>query len=122
VRNGTPVIDLSPVEQDILGDMAFDSHGVGELVGFIRSANPYFNDSDIFHKLRALLERWIGRGWLKVCDSHKRRAGPSTVGDLLLLLDRVGPDAMDVESDVELPEVGLTDQAFDDVEWLRRDG
>ena len=113
------MIELSPLEQDILGDMASDSHGVGELVGFIRSANPYFTNFDIFGELRALLQRWIGRGWLQLCDSSQRRAGLGTIHDLLPFLDRVGPDAMHVDSDVPLPEIGLTDQAFIDIEWLR---
>ena len=113
------MIDLSPLEQDILGDMAWDSHGVGELVGFIRSANPYFDNFQIFRDLRALLDRWIGRGWLKMAESSERRAGVATIGDLLPFLDRVGPEAMDVDSAVPLPEIALTDQAFDDVEWLK---
>jgi hypothetical protein len=113
------MIALTPLEQDILGDMAGDSHGVGELVGFIRSSNPYFTNFDIFADLRALLERWIARGWLRLCHSPERRSGLSSIQDLLPFLDRVGPDAMDVESKVTLPEINLTDQAFIDVEWLR---
>ncbi len=113
------MIPLTPLEQDILGDMAGDAHGVGELVGFIRAANPYYTNSEIFAALHALLARWIDRGWLRLHGASHSRTGLNDVGDLLPYLDRLGSDAMDPESDLPLPALDLTDQAFVDITWLR---
>ena len=113
------MIQLSPLEQDILGDMASDSHGVGELVGFIRSANPFLNNTEIFQELCDLLDRWIARGWLQLRPSLAHPTDLTSIDQLLPFLNRVGPDAMDIHSNTALPEVDLTDQAFVDVEWLR---
>ena len=48
-------MELTELEQDILGDMAGDSHGVGELVGLIRSRDPEATNEAIYTRLRALL-------------------------------------------------------------------
>jgi len=117
--DSTHMIQLSLLEQDILGDMASDSHGVGELVGFIRSANPFFNNGEIFRELYDLLDRWIARGWLQLRPSLAYPTDLKSIDELLPFLNRVGPDAMDIDSNAVLPEVDLTDQAFVDVEWLR---
>jgi hypothetical protein len=98
--------------------MAWDSHGVGELVGFIRSTDPAQSDATIFATLRALLTSWIERGWLDLGPSH--RAGLGDVRELVPFLDQHGPaGVVALDSDLRLPEVDLTDRAFADVEWLR---
>src|SRR2546426_503765 len=99
--------------------VASASHGVGELVGFIRSANPFFNNGEIFRELYDLLDRWIARGWLQLRPSLAYPTDLKSIDELLPFLNRVGPDAMDIDSNAVLPEVDLTDQAFVDVEWLR---
>ena len=110
---------LTPLEADILGDMAWDAHGVGELAGFIRAANPQAADTEVFSQTRALLATWIERGWLALGRADRERAGLSDVSELLPFLDRHGPSILSVESSEPLPEVSLTEQAFRDVEWLR---
>lgn len=47
------MISLTPLESDILGDMARDSHNVREIIAFVRSANPLRTDDEVF---RATLE------------------------------------------------------------------
>lgn len=112
-------MDLTDLEQDILGDMAQDSHGVGELVGYIRSRAPVASNVVIFGQLRSLLSSWIGRGWLQLGPPGRPRAGLASIGDILPWLDRQGPPVVGLDSDVETPEVDLTDRAFEDVRWLR---
>ena len=99
--------------------MASDSHGVGELVGFIRSTNPFLTNTEIFRELYDLLETWIARDWLQLRPSLAHPTDLKRIDELLPFLNRVGPDAMDIDSNTVLPEVDLTDQAFVDVEWLR---
>ena len=113
------MISLTPLESDILGDMASDSHNVGELVGFIRSDNPHFTDSDIFRDLINLLSTWIDRGWLSVVAKPSYGQPMASVAELIPYLEHHGVAAVAVESDIKLPEVDLTKQAFLDVEWLR---
>jgi hypothetical protein len=112
-------MELTELEQDILGDMAEDSHGVGELVGFIRSRDPKAANEVIFARLRALLADWITRGWLQLGPAHRPRANLTSIDQLLPWLDSHGPLVVGIDSDVELPELDLTDQAFADVPWLR---
>jgi hypothetical protein len=112
-------MQLSPLEEDILGEMARDSHGVGELAGFVRAAQPELDDAGVFRLTRALLATWIERGWLALGSDPRPRAGISSIDDLLPLLDRHGPRALALDGNVELPEVDLTLQAYRDVAWLR---
>src|SRR5262245_21774304 len=112
------VMELTELEQDILGDMASDSHGVGELVGFIRSRDPEASNEAIFARLHELLSSWLRRGWLQLGPPHRPRAELSSVDQLLPWLDSHGPPVVGVDSQVELPEVDLTDRAFADVPWL----
>jgi hypothetical protein len=111
-------MELTELEQDILGDMREDSHGVGELVGFIRSRDPAAPDAIIFTRLRALLATWIARGWLQLGPGHRPRAGLASITDLLPWLDGHGPSVVGLDSEVVLPEVDLTRRAYADVPWL----
>ena len=110
---------LSPLEADILGDMAWDAHGIGELAGFIRAASPEASDVEVFGQTRALLANWIERGWLDIGPADRERVGLRDITELLPFLDRLGPSILSVQSSDPLPEVDLTEQAFQDVEWLR---
>ena len=113
------MVQLTPLEADILGDMACDSHGVGEIVGFIRSANPYADDFVVFRLTRELLDSWIQRGWLDLAPEPRPQGGLRGIEELLPLLDQLGPRAVSLENYIRLPEIDLTNQAFHDVEWLR---
>jgi hypothetical protein len=115
-------MQLSPLEEDILGELAWDSHGVGELAGFVRASQPELDDPGVFRLTRALLATWIERGWLALASDPRPGGGLSSIEDLLPYLDRHGPRALAVDGDVELPEVDLTLQAFRDVAWLRGAG
>ncbi len=110
---------LSSLEEDILGDMAQDSHGVGELVGFIRSRDPSAPNDAVFQQLHLLLSSWVGRGWLQLGPPGRPTAGLGSIAELLPWLDRHGPPVVGLDSSVQMPEVDLTSQAFDDVPWLR---
>lgn len=111
--------ELTPLEQDILGDMAWDSHGVGELAGFYRAANPAATDTDVFGFVRGLIATWIERGWLVLGPEDRDRAGLQSIDEVLGFLDAFGPDVLSIESERRLPEVDLSEQAFQDVGWLR---
>ena len=113
------MIPLTPLESDILGDMAWDSHSVGEIIGFIRSANSWYSDVEIYQELIALLRSWVERGWLRVLEKPTYGVGLNDISELIPYLEHHGPDLVSLESDVPLPEIDLTDQAFEDVEWLR---
>jgi hypothetical protein len=112
-------MQLTELETDILGDMAEDSHGVGELVGFIRSRDPGASNAAIFRQLRTLLASWIARGWLQLASPNRPRAGLLSIDQLLPWLDGHGPEVVGLDSQVVLPEVDLTDRALADVPWLR---
>ncbi|HWG32751.1 MAG TPA: hypothetical protein VN650_01190 [Gemmatimonadaceae bacterium] len=113
------MIPLTELESDILGDMAWDSHGVGEIVGLIRSANPLYADAEIYRDLLELLTSWIDRGWLSVVAQPAHELPVASIADLLPYLERHGISAVSLDSAVPLPEIDLTRQAFVDVEWLR---
>ncbi|MGH7623686.1 MAG: hypothetical protein ACREOJ_00010, partial [Gemmatimonadaceae bacterium] len=119
VRLPRPMIPLTELEADILGDMAWDSHLVGEIIGFVRSANPLADDFSVYRLTYSLLESWIDRGWLQLAPKPHNCEGLSTIRGLLPYFERHGVDVVSTECIVDLPEIDLTDQAFLDVEWLR---
>jgi hypothetical protein len=111
--------ELTALEQDILGDMAWDSHGIGELAGFYRAANPTATDADVFDFVRDLISSWIDRGWVTIGPENRERVGLESIDDVVGFLHEYGPDLFSLDSDRRLPEVNLTEQAFHDVPWLR---
>lgn len=113
------MVELTPLEADILGDMAGDSHLVGEIVGFVRAADKFADDYGIYHQAFALLESWTSRGSLQLADKASRPVGLRTMEQLIAQFGLEGIRAVSEESDVWLVEIDLTDQAFRDVEWLR---
>ena len=112
-------MELTELERDILTDMADDSHGVGELVGYIRSRAPTASNEVIFDRLRSLLSSWIGRGWLELGAPPRPRAGLESIGELLKWLDQQGPPVVGLGSTVLMPEVNLSNRTVDDLPWLR---
>lgn len=113
------MVPLTQMESDILGDLAWDDHGLGEVVPMVRGAHPLLDGYGVYRELVALLETWIGRGWLTLAPQPGRAPSLASVDELLPYLARHGPAALDPDSDVPLPAITLTDQAFRDVEWLR---
>jgi len=113
------MVPLTQMESDILGDLAWDDHYLGEVVAMVRGAHPLGDDYGVYRELVALLESWIARGWLTLAPRRTRPGLLSSIEQLVPYLEQYGPDAVTEESDVVLPEVTLTEQAFRDVEWLR---
>ena len=113
------MMQLTALEVDILGDMAWDSHFVGEIADFIRSAEPLLDDFGVYHQVLDLLESWTERGWLRVAERPSQPADLTTMEQLITRITRDGAVAASEDSTVAHVEVDLTDQAFRDVEWLR---
>jgi hypothetical protein len=113
------MVPLTQLESDILGDLVWDDHSVGEVVPMIRSAYPMLDEYGIYRELVALLESWIQRGWLTIVVPPTQRSLLSSIDQLLPYLAQHGPDAIAEDSEAPLPQVTLTEQAFRDVEWLR---
>jgi hypothetical protein len=113
------VVPLTALECDILADMAGDSHFTGEILGFVRSCHALDDEFELYRRTYGLLESWIGRGWLETVETPRRQSSVKTIADLLPYLDMHGVDAFTEERLGELPELGLTRQAFVDVEWLQ---
>ena len=113
------MVPLTPLEADILGDMAWDSHYVAEIVGFVRAADSFADDFSVYRQTVALLESWTERGWLQLADKPTRPPRFRTMQQLLAEFTHEGVRAVSDESTIGLIEIDLTDQAFRDVEWLR---
>jgi hypothetical protein len=113
------MVPLTPLETDILGDMAWDSHFVGEIVGFVRSTDAYADDFSVYRQTVALLEAWTERGWLQLADKPTLPPHVRTMEQLLAEFSHEGVRAVSDESVIAHIEIDLTDQAFRDVEWLR---
>jgi hypothetical protein len=113
------MLQLTALEVDILGDMAWDSHFVGEIVGFVRTAEPLLDDVGVYRQTLELLESWTARGWLRVAREPMRPADPNTMEQLIDRVMREGTVVVSKDSMVAHVRIDLTDQAFLDVEWLR---
>jgi hypothetical protein len=108
-------MNLSPIEQDILGDMAEDTHLLGEIFGFFRGANPDWSDQQVLSAGRDLIARWVNRGWLELSSMPSEQGPLTNVDELLPLIDRLGVEASYGIKDLWL---GLTRKAYEDIEWL----
>jgi hypothetical protein len=113
------MVSLTPMESEVLGEMAWDSYSLGEVVYFVRDANPPLDEFGLYRAVITLLESWIPRGWLMLAKRPFRPHFLSSIEQVLPYLAEYGPEAIAEESTIPLPEVELTDQAFRDVEWLR---
>src|SRR5688572_1483957 len=109
------MVSLTPLENGILGLMSWDAYGVGELTGHLRTHDMFETDADIFARLHHLLTTWNERGWLEVSPVPGDEAGVRDMAELLRYLDAAGPDIVSDESEVPLPTVELTEQAFREV-------
>jgi hypothetical protein len=108
------VIKLSKLEEDFVGDLAQDNHGVWEAFEFARFHYPGAVKSEVWTIGRDLLNSWISRGWLEV------RSGvgdPLPTSALTRLLDEGPGRAMQPLRD-SLWLVPAS-RAFEDITWLR---
>ena len=81
-------MDLTPLETDLLGDIAQDEHAAWELVGFVRLHHK--DEADHGRATAAsLLRRWHRRGWLEVAQRPSDHGGyqAATITELIALLD-----------------------------------
>ena len=113
-------MELTPLESDLLGDLAQDDHRLFEVFQFVRHHHGE-DETSVRSIGRQLLETWIERGWLSLAphDSIGRRAdSASDIGQLLTFVD----GAETLKGDFPGADTGLrlTDQARADVEWLGR--
>lgn len=92
---------------------------MGEIAGFIRSAEPLLDDFGVYRQMLELLESWTARGWLRVAEKPSQPADLTTMEHLIARIMQEGVVAVSEDSTVAHVEVDLTDQAFRDVEWLR---
>jgi hypothetical protein len=110
-------MDLTSLENDLLGDLRGDDHSLYEVFGFVRHHHPGSDDREVFCIGRELVATWIGRGWLALAGSGAQWAGLRSVDELVPSLDR-----LDVEATryfVGSPWVTLAPKALSDVDWLR---
>ena len=99
--------------------MAWDSYHLGEVISFIRGADPLLDDFTLYRTTLALLNSWIARGWLSLAIRPTLPPVLSSIDQLAPYLEECGVQVVSEENQVRLPEVELTEQAFRDVEWLR---
>ena len=113
------MIPLTPLESEVLGLMSWDSYHLGEIVSVVRGADALQDEFSVFRTLIALLESWIARGWLMLAARPTFPAVVRSIEQVVPYLEQHGVQAIAEESDLALPELELTEQAFRDVEWLR---
>ena len=110
-------LELTPVEQDLLGELARDDHGVAEVRSFVQLHRPELDDMGLRAHTCDLLLSWSDRGWLEIAPSPLGPAGLPTVAALrsALLL----PEPRD-DDRLERTWVRLAPAAYADVSWLPR--
>lgn len=113
------MVPLTRLESEVLGEMAWDSYRLDEVICFIRDASEPGDQFGLYREVTTLFAAWITRGWLMLAKRPSRPHFLSSIEQILPHLERIGPDVVGDENSAELPEVELTDQAFLDVEWLR---
>ena len=112
-------MELTTLEQDLLGDMAQDDHCLFEVFQFVRL---HHGEQLAVVRLvgRQLLASWIARGWLQTVDGPvgPTNTRPVAISQVLELVDRAETlDAAFLGAETRLR---LTEQAYADVEWLSR--
>jgi hypothetical protein len=111
-------MELTPLEADLLGDMAQDDYELFEIFQFVRHHHGH-HEARVRSIGRGLLASWIARGWLGLAQSDPGVGPANAVSDIrvvLTLVDRAGTlGAKFPGADTRLR---LTEQARADVEWL----
>jgi len=109
-------MELTPLEIDLLGDMAQDAHAAREVVGFVRLHHG--DDPGTVERItRELLATWHARGWITIADGPPepytyRAAGIPELLGLLEGADLFTPTWLGADTWLQ-----LTDQAFRDQPW-----
>ena len=109
---------LTPLESDLLGDMAQDDHDLFEVFQFVRLHHGH-DEAQVRQVGRALLASWIARGWLALAEDasvHDRSDAPSNISAVLKLVDQA--ETLGADFPGANTRLRLTGQARADVEWL----
>ncbi len=109
---------LTPLETDLLGDMAEDDHGLWEVFEFVRLHHPNAADGEVFKIGRDLLATWIDRGWLRLAGEVPKWGLAQAMTDVLPIVDKHGIEA--TRHFDGAPWLDLAPRAYADVKWLRR--
>jgi hypothetical protein len=110
---------LTPLEEDFLGDLAQDDHALREVFAFVR--RHHGDESTAVRRIgRELLASWHVRDWLRVVNKPPDWPGyqAASIAEVLQLIDAA--ESLGVEFRGADTWLGLTEQAFRDVEWLQR--
>jgi hypothetical protein len=112
------MMKLSPLEEDILGDLDQDDHSLYEFFEFVRLHHPDLDAARVFETGRTLVAEWLERGWLELSTDQTTWGDAASIEDLLAILDRHGESATRYFKGS--PELRLAEAAFSDVDWLKR--
>jgi hypothetical protein len=115
-------MELSLLEEDLLGDLAQDDHALYEVFGFVRN-HAGSDRADSAHILplgRTLLDAWIQRGWIAIAPNPKEPSLVDRLSELIPLIDSLGDSA--TEYFFGAPWLRLEEKVLVDVPWLRGDG
>ena len=107
---------ISALEQDLLGDLAADTHGLWEVFEFVRLHSPESSEQEIFSAGRALVVSWLQRDWLEIAPDPLYPSSVASIEDVVPTLDRVGLASLSYFADA--PSISLTERAAADVPWL----
>jgi hypothetical protein len=111
-------MELTPLESDLIGDLAQDDFDLYEVFEFVRLHHGR-DEPQVRSIGRALLASWIARGWLGLAQEGGDAQQPgaaSQIGDVLTFIDRAG--TLGTEFRGAETKVRLTDRARADVKWL----
>jgi hypothetical protein len=109
-------MNLTPLEADLLGDLAQDDHALYEIFHFVRHHYPTAGDDEVLRRGRELVGAWVERGWLAVLPEGAAEPVEATE-ELLAAIDEQGV-AGTYYCDAA-PRLMLTPTAYRDVDWIR---
>jgi hypothetical protein len=110
-------MQLSKLEEDVLGDLAEDAYELWEIFTFVRCHHPGLQKAEVIHRGRELIEAWMDRGWLQASRSRDDDEKLSR-SEVFAIFDSLGPQVVDPLRATIL--LNLTDRAAHDVEWIRQ--
>jgi hypothetical protein len=113
-------VELSRLEEDLIGDLAQDDHALYEVFFFVRHhAGDEPDERTILPLGRVLLDSWIQRGWLAIAPNPSETARIDQVAQIIPLVDSLGETA--TQYFVGAPWLRLGKKAYEDLPWLRAD-
>ena len=109
-------MELTPLETDLLGDIAQDDRALYEVFHFVRLHHPDADDYDVLRRGRELVATWLCRGWLAVLADGNSTPVPATDA-LLSIIDQQG--IAGTYGYDGAPRLVPGPGAYRDVEWIR---